>query len=605
MEKNIAKQAKSNPKSFGAYAQSKLKTRAGIPDLMKTNVNDKNETTYTSSDEEKANVLQNFFSSVFTREPPGDLLYFETKDFKYKLTDIDITYDMVKKKLLKLKLNKSPGPDPIHPRVLHDTAETITYPLMLILRTSINTRRLPQEWKIANISAIFKKGYKSYPNNYRAVSLTSVACKILERIIRDYIINHMKENNLFSDKQFGFIGGRSTMLQLLKVIDIWTEILDQGGSLDAINCDFMKAFDKVPHNCLIHKVKHYGIDGNILGWISNFLSNRSQEVHINQAKSLPASVTSGIPQGSVLGPTLFIIYINDLPEVVDKDTSVFLFADDTNIWRQIINNSDFEQLQKDLSNMVAWSNTWLLKFHPEKCIAMWVSNQADPPQFHYNMEGHQLNYSACEKDLGVHIDNKLNFEQHISYAINKANRVMGMAKITFDHIDSEVFQPIFKGLVRPNVEYASSVWCPHLIKQKDAFEAVRRRATKRIPGFYDLPHNKWLCTLKLPTLAYRRMRGNVIQVYKILSPTEGYDRSLPAFLELSHTKHLRGHTKKLFKQNCSKDIRKYSFTQRITKIWNSLPENVISSKDITFEKGLDEFWKDQPLMYDDHKAEIV
>ena len=111
---------------------------------------------------------------------------------------------------------------------------------------------------------------------------------------------------------------------------------------------------------------------------------------------------------------------------------------------------------------------------------------------------------------------------------------------------------------------------------------------------------------KLPTLAYRRMRGDMIQVYKILSPTEGYDRSLPAFLELSHTKHLRGHTKKLFKQNCSKDIRKYSFTQRITKIWNSLPENVISSKDIiTFEKGLDEFWKDQPLMYDDHKAEIV
>ena len=253
MEKNIAKQAKSNPKSFWAYAQSKLKTRAGIPDPMKTNVNDKNETTYTSSDEEKANVLQDFFSSVFTQEPPGDIPYFKRKDFKYKLTDIDITYDMVKKKLLKLKLNKSPGPDAIHPRVLHDTAETITYPLMLIFRTSINTRRLPQEWKIANISAIFKKGNKSYPNNYRPVSLTSVACKILESIIRDYIINHMKENNPFSDKEFGFIGGRSTMLQLLKVIDIWTEILDQGGSLEAIYCDFMKAFDKVPHNRLFTK----------------------------------------------------------------------------------------------------------------------------------------------------------------------------------------------------------------------------------------------------------------------------------------------------------------------------------------------------------------
>ena len=607
MEKNIAKQAKSNPKSFWAYAQSKLKTRAGIPDLAKTNVsNNKNDTTYTTSDEEKANVLQDFFSSVFTQEPPGDLPYFETRDFQYQLSDIDITYDMVKKKSLKLKSNKSPGPDSIHPRVLHDTAETIALPIMLIFCMSIKTKCLPHDWKVANISAIFKKGNKSYPNNYRPVSLTSVVCKVLESIIRDYIIKHMKENNLFSDKQFGFIGGRSTMLQLLKVIDLWTEILDQGRSLDAIYCDFMKAFDKVPHNRLIHKVKHYGIDGNILGWISDFLSNRLQEVHINRAKSLPAAVTSGIPQGSVLGPILFIIYINDLPEVVDKNTSIFLFADDTKIWRQVENKSDFEQLQRDLSNMVAWSNTWLLKFHPQKCIAMRVGNQTDPPQFLYNMEGHQLNYSACEKDLGVHIDNKLNFDRHISNAINKANRVMGIAKITFDYMDNEVFQQIFKGLVRPHLEYASSVWSPHLIKQKDAIEAVQRRATKWIPGFYDLPYNERLRRLKLPTLACRRARDDMIQVYKILSPTEGYDNSLPEFLELSHTSHLRGHTKKLFKQGCNKDIRKYSFTQRINRIWNSLPENVISSKNIiAFEKGLDEFWKDQPLMYDDHKAEII
>ena len=280
------------------------------------------------------------------------------------------------------------------------------------------------------------------------------------------------------------------MLQLLKVIDIWTEILDQGGSLDAIYCDFMKAFDKVPHKRLIHKVKNYGIDGNILGWITDFLNNRKQEVHINHTKSLPAAVTSGIPQGSVLGPILFIIYINDLPEVVDRDTFIFLFADDTKIWRQVENASDFEQLQKDLSNMVTWSNTWLLKFHPQKCISMRVGNQTDPPKFQYNMEGHPLNYSICEKDLGVHMDNKLNFDQHISNAINKANRVMGVAKATFDYMDNEIFQQIFKGLVRPHVEYASSVWSPHLVKQKDAIEAVQRRATKWIPGFYDLPYNE-------------------------------------------------------------------------------------------------------------------
>ena len=283
MKKNIAKQAKSNQKSFWAYAQSKLKTRAGIPDLAKTD--DKNKTTFTSSDEEKANVLQDFFSSVFTQEPPVDLPYFKTRDFQEKLTNSDINCDMVKKKLLKLKSNKSSGPDFIHPKVLHDTAEAMALPLMIIFRTSIKTKSLRKDWKIANISAIFKKGNKNYPNNYHPVSLTAIVCKILESIIRDYMVNHMKVNNLFSDKQFGFIGGRSTMLQLLKVIDIWTEILDQEGSLDAIYCDFMKAFDKVPHKRLLHKVKNYGIDGNIFGWTTDFLNNRKQEVHINHTKS--------------------------------------------------------------------------------------------------------------------------------------------------------------------------------------------------------------------------------------------------------------------------------------------------------------------------------
>ena len=198
----------------------------------------------------------------------------------------------------------------------------------------------------------------------------------------------------------------------------------------------------------------------------------------------------------MLGPILFIIYINDLPEVVDKDTFIFLFADDTKIWRQVENSSDFEQLQKDLSNMVTWSNTWLLKFHPQKCISMRVGNQTDPPKFQYNMEGHPLNYSICEKDLGVHMDNRLNFDQHISNAINKVNRVMAVAKATFDYMDNEVFKQIFKGLVRPHVEYASSVWSPHLVKQKDVIEAVQRRATKWIPGFYDLPYNERLRKLK-------------------------------------------------------------------------------------------------------------
>ena len=186
------------------------------------------------------------------------------------------------------------------------------------------------------------------PQNYRPVSLTSIICKTLESLVRDHIIEHMKLNNLFSEKQFGFISGRSTTLQLLHVLNIWTDILDQGGEIEAIYCDFMKAFDKVPHKRLIHK---YGIKGNVLGWIKAFLSNRTQCVNIGCATSNTALVTNGIPQGSVLGPILFVIYINDLPDIVDKDSHVFLFADDTKLFREINSPIDRIILQQDLSGL--------------------------------------------------------------------------------------------------------------------------------------------------------------------------------------------------------------------------------------------------------------
>ena len=164
------------------------------------------------------------------------------------------------------------------------------------------------------------------PKNYRPVSRTSILCKTLESIIRDSIIKHMEANNLFSDNKFGFITGRSTVLQPLNVLNIWTEIIDQGGDLEVVYYDFMNAFDKVPHHRLMHEIERYGILGNTLGWIKSFLSYRTHCVVINNTKSDYAAVTSGIPQGSVLGPILFVIYVNDLPEVVDDNSFVYLLS---------------------------------------------------------------------------------------------------------------------------------------------------------------------------------------------------------------------------------------------------------------------------------------
>jgi len=192
----------------------------------------------------------------------------------------------------------------------------------------------------------------------------------METIVREEMVKHMKVNGLFSDKQYGFISGRSTVLQLLTVIDRWTEILDKGGAVDVAYCDFMKAFDKVSHVKLIHKLKMYNFGQKYIDWIKAFLSNRKQRVLVNGSSSEWKSVTSGIPQGSVLGPICFVLYINDLPSSIPNESEIFLFADDTKIFRQIMNINDCELLQADIFKMKEWSDKWKLKFHPDKCKVM-------------------------------------------------------------------------------------------------------------------------------------------------------------------------------------------------------------------------------------------
>ena len=646
VEKKISKNSKKNPKGFWAYTQSKLKSRSSMPDLIKPGT-EKNPT-YAKTDQDKAEILVDYFSSVFTTESDlNNMPPFDEREYDKPLDNINITESLVFDKLKKLKINKSPGPDNIHPRVINSAAKTLAKPLSIIFKTSLENKTLPDEWKHANISAIFKKGKKTLPQNYRPVSLTCIICKIMESIIRDAVVKHMTENNLFSQYQFGFISGRSTVLQLLHVLNIWIDILDQGGTLDAIYCDFMKAFDKVPHKRLVYKVEKYGIKGNIIGWIDSFLSGRTQCVNINNHKSSNAPVTSGIPQGSVLGPILFVIYINDLPEVINSGSIAFLFADDTKLFRQIINNDDLKIQQDDVSKAVKWSNIWLLKFHPDKCVHLGIGPNRESikeyqpelngrplkkkicekdvdkkhaedscnHKYHYEMDGHILKRSKYEKDIGVNVDNDLNFNVHINSMVNKANRVMGIARKTFSNLNCEIFIPIFKALVRPHLEYAAPVWSPHGHGSghlKTKIEDVQRRATKRIPGMKDLCYSARLRKLKLPTLAYRRVRGDMIQVFKLLMPIKkgAYDNSLPKLLKLKSDIGIRvvggKNNKQLYKGNVRNNLAKSSFNFRVCKLWNSLPQHIIDSSTVkAFEIALDRHWGDQALMYDDYEAEIT
>ena len=222
----------------------------------------------------------------------------------------------MEKKLEKLNPSKSPGPDKMHPQVLKEMRQVLAEPLAQLFQLSIETESLPIDWKVGNVSPIHKKGSRQTPGNYRPVSLTSVVGKVLEQLIRDVVTDHLVSNNLLTSCHHGFIKG------LLATLDHWTDVMDRGGDIDAVYLDFSKCFDSVPHERLLLKLRQYGIQGKLWCWIADFLKGRKQQVSIEGCLSILAMVLSGIPQGSVLGPLLLIIFVNEMPDLVHS--SIYL-----------------------------------------------------------------------------------------------------------------------------------------------------------------------------------------------------------------------------------------------------------------------------------------
>jgi hypothetical protein len=358
----------------------------------------------------------------------------------------------------------------------------------------------------------------------------------------------------------------------------------------------MKAFDTVPHRRLQAKISSYGIQGKIWLWIKEFLSNRTQRVLVNGEASDWQQVTSGIPQGSVLGPLLFVLYINDLPDLITSN--IKLYADDTKIYKDTSSTQAKEEFQQDILTLQEWSSKWLLRFHPDKCKTMTIGHYEQEHQYYMTLpDGSHLNLQnvSSEKDLGVIFDNKLNFREEIASRVTKANRIMGIIRRTFINLNRENFTLLFKALVRPHLEYGAAVWNPHYIKDIEQLENVQHRATKLVPGLHDLPYTDRLRILKLPTLAFRRLRGDMIETYKILSGI--YDNPSP-LLHLSTTSTTRGHHLKLNKRHARLNSRLYSFTFRIISPWNSLPDDVIASPSLnSFKSRLDRHWANHPLLH--------
>lgn len=592
-EKDIGRKSKNNPKIFWSHVRSKLKTKTGIAPLLENNLNN---ASLKFSDDEKANILQKQFVSVFTEEPDHETPILD-KRTETCISDIQITTEMVIKKILGLDTSKACGPDEIHPSLLKELVHHIAEPITIILNKSFKTNHLPKDWKIAHVSAIFKKGSKNKASNYRPISLTSIVCKIMESFVKEKLMSHMSKENLLSNKQYGFIKGRSTVTQLLNYLDKCIEKTVKGDAVDAIYFDFAKAFDTVPHRRLIGKLRSYGISGNILQWIKSFLEDRTQIVKVNGCKSHPASVLSGIPQGSVLGPILFIIYINDLPDVVHAES--YMFADDTKIIKTIKSREDAKSLQSDIKALELWSNRWLLRFHPDKCHVLTIGKLENIIYANrYSLNDHELEHVFEEKDLGVIIDSELKFEEHIADKVKKANSLVGIIRRSFSYLDGELFKTLFTSFVRPHLEYNQAVWSPHLKKHRNIIENVQRRATKLVDGFYNFSYQERLQKLNLTTLAYRRSRGDMIETYKHI---HDYDKNTLSNNFQLQTRPSRKHDYQLtarVPKDGVRGIQTNSFYFRIIEVWNKLPKNVVNSKNIhAFKMNLDEAWEDLPLKF--------
>ena len=345
-KQKIAFEAKDKPKSFWNYVGRKTKQSTNLQKVKNK------DGLLTNSNLETACCLNQYFASVFTNENAIDAAVCNVTE--ESLEDISFDHDTILYILKNLKVDKAPGPDGILPRVLLEAKEELVLPFSIVFEKSLNESHVPKDWKDAIVVPIHKKGKKDLPGNYRPVSLTSIICKIMERMVRDSIMQFLDINGLLSEEQFGFIPGRSCVLQLLVCLEDWTSQLDAGAEVDIIYTDFSKAFNTVSHEKLIMKLYSLGIKGRVLQWISDFLRNRRQRVRVCDSLSHWESVTSGVPQGSVLGPVLFVAYINDLSSFVQKGI-IRLFADDAKLCKAITSDQDYLELQRNLNLLNVWS----------------------------------------------------------------------------------------------------------------------------------------------------------------------------------------------------------------------------------------------------------
>ena len=452
----------------------------------------------------------------------------------------------------------------------------------VLFQASLNQGVLPADWKTANIVPLFKKGDKALPQNYRPISLTSLTCKILEHVVFSNFISHFEQFHILDNAQHGFRKNRSCVSQLIITINDLADELKKSGQTDAFFLDFSKAFDKVDHEGLLLKLEHNGIRGPPLDWTRSFLIGRNQRVLVEGMESPPTSVLSGVPQGTVLGPLFFLIYINDISKGLTEGTKIRLFADDSLLYRSIKTPNDSAILQKDLDTLQLWEKKWKMEFHPGKCQLLRVTNKISPIISNYTIHNIPISATDSAKYLGVVIDSKLNWKNHYTNVIKKSNSTLAFLKRNLSKSPEFVKKTCYTTLVRPQLEYASAIWDPHQTTYIDLLEKVQKRGARFVTSNYKMEHGNSqinLDHLEWPTLEERRLQTklNIFQKARL----ELIDIPTDHLIEQTRqSARLGGEGIKYHREFSKINGHIYSFFPHTSHLWSNLPSDIRTCKNI-------------------------
>ena len=551
----------------------------------------------------KADIFNNYFYKQFS-EPS---LYNIDIDFTNDSSnDIDLSATRVKSVLDNLQTNKVQGPDAINGVVLKNCSKSLSYPLHKLFNLAYNTGYLPSEWKLANVVPIHKKDDKNKVVNYRPISLTSLVMKVFERILYDELLTRTQEK--IDQRQHGFLKNKSCNSNLLTFTESIARSLHEKIGTDVIYFDFAKAFDTVSHDLILQKLKvQYKIDGTLLNFFTNYLQGRKQQVIIDNAVSNSVDVLSGVPQGSILGPLLFVLFINDIYESIDAETNIELYADDTKIWREIKSESDCNFLQKDIDALYAWSRNNKMSFHPDKCKVVSIYDFRPEfikvlpfPKLPYMIGSNDIDFSVCEKDLGVLVNERFRWEDHHSKVLNKAHQMLGFTKRTCHFIsDTRKKRMLYLSLVRSNFEHASIIWRPTTETAVNEFEQLQKKALKWILKEENLHYDEEIYLKKCYQTNLSPMKvffdiNDLIYFHKIIN--NQIPLNIPKYIQ-PYTGQSRLRQSKLddmcyvcdYKSSSFPSCRSpfyKSFFYRVVHTWNSIPlsiRNIPNSQSFKFK----------------------